>query len=351
MLKQEFKKLEELEEKISQLEKKSSQPSILNNPERLKKISSNLTSYKQETEILTKLKKIKQELDSTKTLAEDETDNQMKKLVENEISDLKNKIKKIKQELEEYRASQDPDNKIHECFIEVRAGTGGEEANLFAFDLFRMYTQFCETNGWKVTILSESKTGIGGYKEVIAQIEGKKCYANLKYERGVHRVQRVPKTESSGRIHTSTASVVVFPPVEKGAVSIKPDEIKVDTYRSSGPGGQSVNTTDSAIRITHKPTGIIVTCQDQKSQHKNKAKAMKLIESKLAEVQKEEEQEELAEIRQNAIKGGDRSAKIRTYNFPQSRVTDHRIKESWHNLEQILDGNLEQIIETLSKHN
>lgn len=349
MIKKELEKLEQLKKRISKLEEKSSKPSLINNPEKLKEISSNLTTFKQEAEILTKLKKAKTNLDNTKALVEEDNDSDMKELAENEIADLKKKIQNIKKELEEYRASQDPDNKVHECFLEVRAGTGGEEANLFAFDLFRMYTQFCESNGWKVTILSENKTGIGGYKEVIAQIEGERCYANLKYERGVHRVQRVPATESSGRIHTSTASVVVFPPVAKGEVSIKPDEIKVDTYRSSGPGGQSVNTTDSAIRITHKPTGIIVTCQDEKSQHKNKAKAMKLLESKIAEVQKEEEEEELAEIRQNAIKGGDRSAKIRTYNFPQSRVTDHRIKESWHNLEQILDGDLEQIIEALSK--
>jgi peptide chain release factor 1 len=234
------------------------------------------------------------------------------------------------------------------AIVEIRAGTGGDEAALFAADLFRMYARYAEGRGWKHDVLSSSPTGVGGYKEVIFLVEGKGAYGRFRYESGVHRVQRIPVTEASGRIHTSAVTVAILPEADEIDVDINPEEIRVDVFRSSGPGGQSVNTTDSAVRVTHVPTGLVVTCQDEKSQHKNKAKALKVLRSRLLERAKSQQDEERSRNRKLQVGSGDRSEKIRTYNFPQSRVTDHRIGLSLHKLEQVLDGNIDELVDALA---
>jgi len=231
--------------------------------------------------------------------------------------------------------------------MEIRAGTGGEEAALFAADLYRMYTHFIENKGWKIDIMNSNPTGMGGLKEISIEVQGKNAYGTLKFESGVHRVQRVPETESSGRIHTSAASVVVLPEAEEIDFDIDENDLKIDVYRSSGPGGQSVNTTDSAVRITHVPTGTVVTCQDEKSQLKNKNKAMKVLRSRLLDLEIQKQQQSIARQRRSMVGTGDRSAKIRTYNYPQSRITDHRINYTSHNLESFMDGNIDELIDDL----
>jgi peptide chain release factor 1 len=241
---------------------------------------------------------------------------------------------------------RDPDDDKN-TLLEIRAGTGGEEASLFVADLFRMYARYSELKGWKIDIASQSATDVGGLKEIIALIEGRGVYGQLKYESGVHRVQRVPVTESQGRLHTSAVTVAVLPEADEVEVDLDPGELRIDVYRSSGPGGQSVNTTDSAVRITHSPTGLVVTCQDEKSQHRNKAKALKVLRSKLLDLQRSEQETEIAERRRSMVGKGDRSERIRTYNFPQNRVTDHRIGVTLHKLSEILEGNLQEIINAL----
>lgn len=232
--------------------------------------------------------------------------------------------------------------------MEIRAGTGGEEAALFVADLFRMYSHYAERNGWKVEVMSSNPTELGGFKEIIFAVEGKGAYSKFKFESGVHRVQRVPVTEAGGRIHTSTATVAVLPEADEVDVEIRPEDIRVDVYRSSGPGGQSVNTTDSAVRVTHIPTGMVVTCQDEKSQHKNKAKALRILRSRLLEMERESQKEEIDQERRIQIGSGERSERIRTYNFPQNRVTDHRINLTLYHLESVLEGELDEIIEALA---
>ena len=232
--------------------------------------------------------------------------------------------------------------------MEIRAGTGGEEAALFVADLFRMYSHYAERNGWIVEVMSSNPTELGGFKEIIFAVEGKGAYSKFKFESGVHRVQRVPVTEAGGRIHTSTATVAVLPEADEVDVEIRPEDIRVDVYRSSGPGGQSVNTTDSAVRVTHIPTGMVVTCQDEKSQHKNKAKALRILRSRLLEMERESQKEEIDQERRIQIGSGERSERIRTYNFPQNRVTDHRINLTLYHLESVLEGELDEIIEALA---
>jgi len=259
------------------------------------------------------------------------------------------KLKTVKEELDILLAPRDP-NDARNAIIEIRAGTGGEEAAIFAADLYRMYSKFSENNGWKIETLSSNPTGVGGLKEVIFLVNGPSAYGQLKYESGVHRVQRVPQTESQGRIHTSAATVAVLLEAEEVDIKIDENDLKIDVFRSSGPGGQSVNTTDSAVRITHRPTNTVVTCQDEKSQHKNKAKAMRVLRARLLDRAIEEQNNDIARERRAMISSGDRSAKIRTYNFPQSRVTDHRIGLTLHRLDAILEGDLNEIITALKKH-
>ncbi len=338
--------IQQLKEEISSLEKQLSQKEIISDSDKLQKLSKELQEKKDEFELKSEVMKQQKALKDTQNLEKEENDEEMKKLAADEVKSIQNKLKGAQKALKNF-FTEGEENKHKACIVEIRAGTGGEEAGLFASDLMRMYIKYAENRGWKVSLLSKNQTGKGGLKEVIFQIDGKGAFSNLQFESGVHRVQRVPTTESSGRIHTSAASVVVYPMVEEKEVKINPQNIKIDVYRSSGPGGQSVNTTDSAVRITHIPTNTTVTCQDEKSQHKNKKKALSLLQSKLADKKQSEQEDDLSEIRKSAIKTGDRSAKVRTYNFPQSRVTDHRIKKSWHNLESILNGDIDQIIKAL----
>ena len=284
-----------------------------------------------------------------KSISEDEEilkgeDEELKELAEEELKELNDNLKPLEEEIRELLLPKDPDDS-KKAIIEIRAGTGGDEAAIFAADLYRMYTKYLERKGLKFDLLSVSPTNMGGYKEVIISFDSEGSYGGLKFESGVHRVQRVPVTGTSGRVHTSAASVAVLPEAEEVDVEINPSDLKIDVYRSTGPGGQSVNTTDSAVRITHLPTGLVVSCQDEKSQHKNKAKALKVLRARLMEVMKEEQQSEIAAERRLMIGTGDRSAKVRTYNFPQNRCTDHRINLTLYSLDEIMDGDLDELIE------
>lgn len=293
--------------------------------------------------------RLKKEIDDAEEIIRSSTDKELVELAQGEIEILRQRETDLEREIKELLLPKDPSDEKN-TIVEIRAGTGGEEASLFAADLFRMYSRYAERKGWKVDVLSSNPTGLGGFKEVIFLIEGKGAYSRLKYERGVHRVQRIPVTESSGRIHTSAVTVAVLPEAEEVDIEIKPEDIRVDVFRSSGPGGQSVNTTDSAVRVTHIPTGIVVQCQDEKSQHKNKAKALKVLRSRLLEKARMEIEEERARERRQQVGTGDRSEKIRTYNFPQSRVTDHRIGLTIYDLESVIDGDLDKLIDSLAAY-
>lgn len=343
-----FKKLEELEKKYEELNKNLSDPKIIANQSKFQEcaklhsdISKAVLKYKE-------YKAIIKEIDENSKLFSEEEDVEFKKLINEELEKLKEKKLNLEMELKEIIFPKDPYDKKN-CIVEVRAGAGGDEAALFAGDLFRMYSRFAENNGWKTEVMSSSPTGIGGFKEIIFDIIGKEVYGKLKHESGVHRVQRVPVTESSGRIHTSTVTVAILPEVEEVELEISPNDLKIDRFRSTGPGGQSVNTTDSAIRITHIPTGLVVTCQDEKSQHKNKAKALKILRARLLDMAEREKHEEIAKKRKSQVGTGDRSERIRTYNFPQNRITDHRIGLNLHNLEEVLEGNLDDLVANLSE--
>lgn len=343
-----FKKLEELEKKYEELNKNLSDPKIIANQSKFQEcaklhsdISKAVLKYKE-------YKAIIKEIDENSKLFSEEEDVEFKKLINEELEKLKEKKLNLEMELKEIIFPKDPYDKKN-CIVEVRAGAGGDEAALFAGDLFRMYSRFAENNGWKTEVMSSSPTGIGGFKEIIFDIIGKEVYGKLKHESGVHRVQRVPVTESSGRIHTSTVTVAILPEVEEVELEIGPNDLKIDRFRSTGPGGQSVNTTDSAIRITHISTGLVVTCQDEKSQHKNKAKALKILRARLLDMAEREKHEEIAKKRKSQVGTGDRSERIRTYNFPQNRITDHRIGLNLHNLEEVLEGNLDDLVTNLSE--
>lgn len=340
-----FEKLEEVEEKYFNLEKALSSPEIAANPAEYQKYAREHSSIGKLIESYRRYKETKQRIAENSELLHD-ADEEIRELAREETNGLKQQLEDLEHELTILLLPKDP-NDERNTILEIRAGTGGEEAALFAADLFRMYSRFAERRGWKTEILSSSPSGMGGFKEIIALISGQNVYSRLKYESGVHRVQRVPLTEAQGRIHTSAVTVAILPEAEDVEVFIDPTEVRVDVFRSSGPGGQSVNTTDSAVRVTHIPTGIVVTCQDEKSQHKNKAKALKVLRARLLDKTQREQQEKISQERKSQIGTGDRSERIRTYNFPQGRVTDHRIGLTLYRLEDIMQGDLEDVISPL----
>jgi len=339
-------KLDELENKYKNLNKKLSDPEVIGDSNKYQKLLKKHAKMKQIVEKYREYKKALNGLEEAEEMLETAEDEEIKELAEMEIDELQPVKEKLEEELPIMLLPDDPNDEKN-VIVEIRAGAGGDEAALFAADLYRMYSKYAESQGWKVEVMSANASGIGGYKEIIFTIEGEDIYKKLKYESGVHRVQRVPSTESSGRIHTSTATVAVLPEAEEVDVDIDPNDLRIDVYRSSGPGGQSVNTTDSAVRITHEPTGLTVSCQDEKSQHKNKAKAMRILRARLQEKIEQEKQAKRDEARKSQVGSGDRSEKIRTYNFPQGRVSDHRINLTVHQLDKILDGELSQVIEPL----
>ncbi|MDK2921275.1 MAG: peptide chain release factor 1 [Desulfonauticus sp.] len=336
-------KLDSLEQKFIELEKELSAPDIFQDQEKYKKVSKAHAELEEIVTTYREYKKLTQQLEESQELLKDP---ELKDLAEEEIKTLKKELTALEERLKILLVPKDPLDEKN-IILEIRAGTGGEEAALFAADLFRMYSRYAEKKGWKVEIMDSHETGTGGFKEIIANISGKQVYSRLKYESGVHRVQRVPATESQGRIHTSAVTVAILPEAEEVDIEINPNDLRIDVYRSSGPGGQSVNTTDSAVRITHIPTGLVVTCQDEKSQHKNKAKALKVLRARLLQIKQEEQKKELDENRRSQVGSGDRSERIRTYNFPQGRVTDHRINLTIYNLEAVLEGELDQVIDPL----
>jgi len=343
-----FQKLEAIEEKLETIERQLADPSVIADQEKYLRYVRERAEISDLVENYRRYKKVRKQIEDNKELL-DGSDEEIKELAKGEMPALKEELESLEKKLKLLLLPRDPRDEKN-VLLEIRAGTGGEEAALFAADLFRMYARYAENNRWKVEMMSQSPTGLGGFKEVIALIAGKGVYSRLKYEGGVHRVQRVPATESQGRIHTSAVTVAILPEAEDVEVEIKPDELRIDVYRSSGPGGQSVNTTDSAVRVTHIPSGLVVTCQDEKSQHKNKAKALKILRSRLLDQAIQEQQEEIAKTRKNMVGSGDRSERIRTYNYPQNRVSDHRIGLTLHRLEQVMEGAVDEIIDALSTH-
>ena len=339
-------RLESLENRYQELEDALTDPEVIRNQDLYHKYRKEHSDLAPVIQIFRRYQQVDKELAENQTLVKEETDEELKAYAREEIQGLKDQADRLEEELRFLLLPKDPlDDK--NVILEIRAGTGGEEAGLFAADLFRMYTRLCERKGWKLEILSHSATGIGGLKEIIASISGDQVYSQLKYESGVHRVQRVPATESQGRIHTSAVTVAVLPEAEEVDVQINPEELRIDVFRSSGPGGQSVNTTDSAVRITHLPTGLVVSCQDEKSQHKNKAKGLKVLRSRLFDLKQQEQQQQIAQERKSQVGSGDRSERIRTYNFSQGRITDHRIGLTLYRLEAMLDGDLDELLQGL----
>ena len=338
-------KLENLEEKLKQLEGELSNPELVKNPKKYQEIAKEHKELSNLIKLYKRYQEVSKQIEETKPLL-NSPDEEMKVLAEEEIEKLKKEQKELEKEIELSLLPKDP-NDDKNVILEIRQGAGGDEAALFAAELFRMYQRYAERHGWKVEILSIHPTEKGGIKEVVALIKGKGAYSRLKYESGVHRVQRVPETESSGRIHTSTVTVAVLPEAEEVDVEINPEELKVETMRASGAGGQHVNTTDSAVRITHLPTGLVVSCQDERSQLQNRAKAMRILRAKLKDYYDRLEREKIAKERKEQVGTGERSEKIRTYNFPQNRVTDHRINYTSHRINEILDGDLDEIINKL----
>jgi len=340
-------KLQPFIERYEEINRLLSSPEITNDIKKMTELS------KEQSEIEPIVQKAKEyfatleAIEENKALVEDE---ELGELAKEELKELEPKKRELEEEIKILLIPKDP-NDEKDIYLEIRAGTGGEEAALFAADLFRMYVRYAEKKGWRVEIVSSSESDTGGYKEIIAKIKGQGVYSRLKYEAGTHRVQRVPQTESQGRIHTSAVTVAIMPEVDDVDVQINPNDLKIDVYRSSGHGGQSVNTTDSAVRITHIPTGIVVAMQDEKSQHKNKEKALKILKARIYEKMMREQQEALAKDRKEQVGSGDRSERIRTYNFPQNRITDHRIGLTLYKLEEIMQsGDLDQIIEPLIAH-
>lgn len=341
-----LERLQSLEDRYNKLNELLSDPEVISDTEKLREYSKEQADLEEVVQKYREYKKVTTELKDAQAMLADDLDEEMEEMVKEEIGKLSERKAQLEEEMKLLLLPKDPNDEKN-VIMEIRAAAGGDEAGLFAGDLYRMYTKFAENNGWKIEVLETHTTGVGGYKEIIFMINGKGAYSQLKYENGAHRVQRVPETESGGRIHTSTATVAVLPEAEDIEVDINEKDIRMDTFASSGPGGQSVNTTMSAVRLTHEPTGIVVSIQDEKSQIKNREKAMKVLRARIYDLYQQEAQAEYDESRKSAIGTGDRSERIRTYNFPQNRVTDHRIGLTIQKLDQVLDGKLEEFIEAL----
>lgn len=341
-----FDKLDAAENRYEEISMKLSDPRVIADQDEYRKLMKEFSGLEEIVSKYREYKKTKKDIEETRELLEENSDKEFRELVQSELDEAKTKLGTIENELKQLLIPKDP-NDNRNVIVEIRGGAGGEEAALFAGDLFRMYTRYCERHQWKSEILNIHETEIGGIKEVIFSIEGKGAYSRLKYESGVHRVQRVPVTEAGGRIHTSTVTVAVLPEVDEVDVQIDPNDLQIDTYRASGAGGQHVNKTESAIRITHIPTGIVITCQDERSQHKNRDKAMRILRSKLYEMAQQQQESEIAQTRRSQVGTGERSERIRTYNFPQGRVSDHRIGLTLYKINEIMDGDLDELIDAL----
>jgi peptide chain release factor 1 len=339
-----FEKLESINSRYEELERLLADPEVISDVARYREYAKERAGYLELIKTYREYKKVKEELLKIEELLKKEKqDKDFIALVEDEIKTLREKEKELIRRIEELLTEKEPDTNKN-IIVEIRPGTGGEEAALFAGDLFRMYSKYAQKQGWKIDVMNSNPTGIGGFKEIIFSVEGKDVFKKMRYESGIHRVQRVPVTEAQGRIHTSAATVAVLPEAEDVEVKIDPRDLKIDVYRSSGPGGQSVNTTDSAVRITHLPSGIIVTCQDERSQLKNKTKALRILRARILDKLKEEQRLKISQERKLQVGSGDRSGRIRTYNFPDRRVTDHRIGLTLHKLDKILEGDLDELI-------
>ncbi len=341
-----FDKLEDLLQRFEEIQNELSEPAVVNDQKRFRKLMKEQNDLAPIAEAYTEYKKEKQNVEDSLQILDEESDEEMRELAKEELAASKERIAELENHMKILLLPKDPNDEKN-VVVEIRAGAGGDEAALFAAELYRMYVKYAEVQRWKIDMISVSESGIGGFKEVIFMVNGMGAYSKLKYESGVHRVQRVPVTESGGRIHTSTATVAIMPEAEEVDVEIDPNDCRIDVFRSSGNGGQCVNTTDSAVRLTHIPTGIVISCQDEKSQLKNRDKAFKVLRAKLYELELEKAHSEEAAARRSQVGTGDRSEKIRTYNFPQGRVTDHRIKLTVYNLDDVMNGDLQEFIDSL----
>ncbi|MEJ5263030.1 MAG: peptide chain release factor 1 [Ignavibacterium sp.] len=339
-------KLEKVKQRYDQINELYSNPEYINNPEKMIALNKEKSEIEDIVQVYEKYVKILKDIEGNKEIIENSTEKELVDMAYAEMNELNAQKEKLEEEIKVLLLPKDP-NDDKNVIMEIRAGTGGEEAALFANDLFRMYTRYAEMRGWKYEIIDLNETGLGGIKEVILSVSGDNVYGDLKYESGVHRVQRVPETEASGRVHTSAASIAVLPEVEDVEVEINPNDLKIDIFRSGGAGGQNVNKVETAVRITHLPTGIVVQCQDERSQLKNRQKAMKVLKARLYDIEMRKQMEQISAQRKSQVRSGDRSEKIRTYNFPQNRVTDHRIGLTLYNLSNIMEGQLDELIEQL----